>query len=144
MRIPAGKLYTPAALGIDALSIPLSSNADATIIPWCAGFLFRAVTFIIEAASGGAINLTLAVAPFDFDGQSLLSNPISLQTAMNGGLNMSFWGLDTARATTGAATATSIPVALGSPFARPRLQNLSAVDAVTVSLTIILHSAGFE
>ena len=144
MRIPAGKLYTPANLGFDALVVPLSTTTTGTIVPWSAGFLFRAVTFIVRAASGGAINVNLSIAPFDFDGQTLLANGATVNGGIVSGLSMSFWGLDTTRATVGAVTATSAPFVFGSPFAHMPIQNASAIDAVTVSLTIILHSAGFE
>jgi hypothetical protein len=142
--IPAGKRYTPADLGLDAVVIAPSGTGTGTIVPWVAGFQFSAVTFIATLAAV-VINGTLRIRVFDFDGTTqLFSTPVTLVSGMNATLIMAYYGLDTPRSSAGATLVTSVPAALGSPFARFVVDNVDAVNALTVSVSAILHKGSSE
>jgi hypothetical protein len=141
MKIPSGKWYSGAELGFNALVIALSSNADGAIVPWAAGFRFSRITFLARCVSV-VINVTLKIRVFDLDGVTEVSAPgvpLSFVTNINNQMGASIWGVDTARASVGTTVINTQSALFAAPFARFNVQNLDAVNAVTVTLTAILH-----
>jgi hypothetical protein len=141
MKIPSGKWYSGADLGFNALVIPLSTSVDGVTVPWAAGFRFSRITFLARCV-GAVINITLKLRVFDLGGVTQVSAagvPLSFVTGINNQMGASIWGINTPQASAGAIVIQTQAALFAAPFARFHIQNLDAVNPVTVTLTAILH-----
>lgn len=134
-RLRSGLLLAPADTGIDAEVIAAATVFDGPIIPWSAGRKIRGATFFFDH-TGPSTDADVLLRGVLLDGQTFAKAAAAIWNTIDRD-SIAFIEGNNGVATVGTITLSETPQ-IFSPYMRLSIDNVDGVNALTVSLRVIL------